>query len=294
MIRNILIIAVSFFILTGCFQEEKKVEKKRKPVENMAQKVVKKVTKEKPLSKIVEEDGIVVDGARDEKLLDAFGLAVSQVMINDGVSVPDCEALSKTGFLTKEECTEITDKYTGFYEVTEDGELIKVDNIFDEGIKGKGVELGEGVEFFDSSGNPLLENEIEFNEYVANSDDIEALKKLKAKIPKEKIEMLKNVEQKLEFLESIESVQKQTEKEQKAKNEQEQELNRDFSSGSQSSGGSGSGTSNYENEKKLAEARRRLEKAEAALALSPNNQALINEYNQALADVNYYESLVNR
>lgn len=207
MIRNILIISVNIFILTGCLQEEKKVEKKRAPIENMTQKVVKKVTKEKPLSKVVEEDGIVVDGARDEKLLDAFGLAVSQVMINEGVSVPNCESLSKTGFLSKEECEEITEKYTGFYEVTEDGGVVKVDNIFDQGIKGKGVELSEGIEFFDSSGNPLLDNEIEFNEYVANNNDLDILKKLKAEIPKEKIEMLKNIEQKIGFLEEVNSIQ---------------------------------------------------------------------------------------
>lgn len=228
MIKNVFVlIFLGIFVLTGCFEEEKKVKKKRKPVERMASKVIKKVSSDKPLSQVVENDGIVVDGARDEKLLDAFGLAVSQVMITEGVSVPDCDSLAKTGFLTKEECEEITDKYSGFYEVTGDGEFIKVDNVFSEGIEGKGLKLGENIDFFDSSGNPLLDNEVEFNEYVADSQDVNLLKKLKAQIPKEKIEMLQNIEQKIEFLEDVAAQQQQQEQQQQKQEDVKQDDSND-------------------------------------------------------------------
>ncbi|MCP4970639.1 MAG: hypothetical protein GY932_08625, partial [Arcobacter sp.] len=63
MIKKILYINIILVLMfTGCFEEEKKVVKKRKPVEKMASKVLKDVKKEKPLSVVIEEDGIVVDG----------------------------------------------------------------------------------------------------------------------------------------------------------------------------------------------------------------------------------------
>ncbi|MCP4970959.1 MAG: hypothetical protein GY932_10235, partial [Arcobacter sp.] len=205
-------------------EEEKKVVKKRKPVEKMASKVLKDVKKEKPLSVVIEEDGIVVDGARDEKLLDAFGLAVSQVMIEEGVSVPDCTALAKTKYITKEECEEITDKYTGFYEITEDGEAKKVDDIFSAGIKGEEVQLQDKIEFFDSSGNPLLQNSIEFEEFVENSDDIETLKKLKNKIGKKDKAKLENIKKKIDFLKDVKEVERK-QKERKRKKQKEKDNN---------------------------------------------------------------------
>ena len=124
---------ISFFviasiILSGCSDKEK--SKVRKPVQKMVNIVKKTMDKNTTLSKVVEEDGIVVHGARDEELLDAFGLAVSQVIVQDGVSVPDCPALEKTGYLTKEECEEISTKYFGFYEVGEVGMATKIDDEF--------------------------------------------------------------------------------------------------------------------------------------------------------------------
>lgn len=285
-------------MFTGCFEGEKKEVKKRKPVQKMAKKVVDKVKKDKPLSEVVEDDGIVVDGARDEKLLDAFGLAVSQVMINDGVSVPDCASLSKTGFLTKEECEEITDKYTGFYEVTESDNLEKVDNIFNKGVEGKGVELGEGIEFFDSSGNPLLNNDVEFNEFVENNDDVGLLKKLKSKIPKENIEMLKNVEQKIAFLEDVEkvgAVKVEALKESTESTKQEVVNVTTLNDISQSSGNSTSSDAGvYKSAKaSLVSAQNKLADADAALNLYPNNQRLINDYNEAFEEVSHWQSIVD-
>ena len=210
---KIIINTLIIFIFLGCFGEEKKVvtkKVKKEPVKYMVEKVKKIVDKNTSLSQIVQEDGIVVDGSRDEDLLDAFGLAVSKIMEEEGISVPDCTALSETQFITKEECDEISDKYFGFYDIyTEDGIAKKVDDVFENGVVGKDVEIREGsIDFFDSSGNPLLNNQVEFEELVDETNDIDILNKLKQSIPKEKIEMLKKVKQKLAFLDDVRNEEK--------------------------------------------------------------------------------------
>jgi ElaB/YqjD/DUF883 family membrane-anchored ribosome-binding protein len=206
---------ITVLIFSGCFGEEetKKVVKKeavkkvvkKEPVKELVKKVKVQSDTNESFSDTIEADGIVVDGARDEELLDAFGLAVSQIMTEEGVSVPDCTAIAKTEYLTKEECDEISEKYFGFYDIyTEDGVARKIEDVFEDGVAGEDVEIrNEQVEYFDSSGNPLLDNLIEFEEFVDESNDEEVLTSLLSNIPNEKTELKEKVQNKLDFLKDV-------------------------------------------------------------------------------------------
>jgi len=297
-----LIIAFTF---NACFSEEKKVvtkKIKKEPVKYMVNKVKKIVDRNTTLSKIVQEDGIVVDGSRDEDLLDAFGLAVSKIMEEEGISVPDCSALAKTEFITKDECDEISDKYFGFYDIyTEDGVVKKVDDVFENGIVGEDIEIREGsVDFFDSSGNPLLDNQVEFEELVDENDDIELLRNLKSKIPKEKIEMLQKITQKLDFLkdkkEQEDKIQENINKNiKKEKVEKVIESNNKITIANDS-------TSNNEYKKSLSlytaksSTLRNLiaqhKQTDLQLQKEPNNQRIIDKYNKEELDISLLEQEV--
>ena len=289
---------IFIFIFSGCFSEEKKVVKKRKQVNYMAEKVNNLKDNKEKLSKVVENDGIVVDGARDERLLDAFGLAVSQVMVEEGVSVPDCISVAKTGYLSEDECKEITDKYTGFYNLTEDGSAEKVDNIFTDGIKGKDVELGES-EFFDSSGNPLLDNSLEFDELVVNSDDLDMLKKLKSKIPSGKNAMLETIDGKISFLEDIKEEEQKQEVEKEIIRVIEKEANANSYSANEGSSSNDSGTETEDTSNLYSNALSRLkiaisthETTERELSRDPENEKLIEQYNAEAVEISILEGQV--
>ena len=289
---------IFIFIFSGCFSEEKKVVKKRKQVNYMAEKVNNLKDNKEKLSKVVENDGIVVDGARDERLLDAFGLAVSQVMVEEGVSVPDCISVAKTGYLSEDECKEITDKYTGFYNLTEDGSAEKVDNIFTDGIKGKDVELGES-EFFDSSGNPLLDNSLEFDELVVNSDDLDMLKKLKSKIPSGKNAMLETIDGKISFLEDIKEEEEKQEVEKEIIRVIEKEANANSYSANEGSSSNDSGTETEDTSNLYSNALSRLkiaisthETTERELSRDPENEKLIEQYNAEAVEISILEGQV--
>jgi len=188
-------------LFLGCFEDEK--PKSKKTVKTLVNKVIKTKDSNKTLSQEIQDDGIVIDGGRDEELLDAFGLAVSQAIVEDGVSVPDCIALENTGYLTKEECDEISQKYFGFYTIGENGDASKVDDVFKNGVAGGDIKIKDSdIEFFDSSGNPLLDNQVEFEDVVSASDDLQFLNKLKASIPSNKVSALATVNAKIDFIET--------------------------------------------------------------------------------------------
>jgi len=303
----ILHIGISLLFL-GCFEEEKKIVKKKikkEPVEYMVKKVQKIMDKNTTLSTIIEEEGIVIDGSRDEDLLDAFGLAVSKVMEEEGVSVPDCTALAKTEFLSKEECDEISDKYFGFYDIySEEGKISKVDDVFSTGIAGEDIEIREGeIEFFDSSGNPLLNNQVEFEEIVDENSDIDILKKLKAAIPKEKIEMLKKIEKKINFLKEIEDNNKKenitikaskTIKEDKDIEKSENITDFNHSDLDSNSDDRKSNMALYGNAKNaLSNLISEHKRTELRMVREPNNQKLIDKYNQEEIDISLLEQKVD-
>ncbi|HIP11086.1 MAG TPA: hypothetical protein EYG73_00070 [Arcobacter sp.] len=303
----ILHIGISLLFL-GCFEEEKKIVKKKikkEPVEYMVKKVQKIMDKNTTLSTIIEEEGIVIDGSRDEDLLDAFGLAVSKVMEEEGVSVPDCTALAKTEFLSKEECDEISDKYFGFYDIySEEGKISKVDDVFSTGIAGEDIEIREGeIEFFDSSGNPLLNNQVEFEEMVDENSDIDILKKLKAAIPKEKIEMLKKIEKKINFLKEIEDNNKKenitreaskTIKEDKDIEKSENITDFNHSDLDSNSDDRKSNMALYGNAKNaLSNLISEHKRTELRMVREPNNQKLIDKYNQEEIDISLLEQKVD-
>lgn len=298
MIKKLLVLPIfSMLIFTGCFFEDEKPVKKRKVTNLLVEKVSNQENKDQKLSEKIENDGIVVDGARDERLLDAFGLAVSQVMVEEGVSVPDCSAVAKTGYLTEDECKEITDKYTGFYNLSDDGNAEKVDNIFSDGIKGSAIELGDS-DFFDSSGNPLLENDVEFEELVVNSNNLEMLNKLKAKIPSNKIEMLKNISDKIEFLNDVQNHNVENQVQTIVQNKDlnyipEQVINYDNSYDDYTEEEDTSGLYNSA-VSRLNLLKAQHEKTEVSLSQSPNDESLIAQYNQELIDIAVAEQEVSR
>jgi polyhydroxyalkanoate synthesis regulator phasin len=211
---KIFILVILLVFISGCSDKEekkvvqKKVEIKKQPVKELVKKVQINQDKNVSFSQTVEADGIVVDGARDEELLDAFGLAVSQIMTEEGVSVPDCTAIAKTEYLTKEECDAISDKYFGFYDIyTDDGVAKKVEDVFEKGIAGDSVEIREEqIEYFDSSGNPLLDNLVEFEEFVDKADNKELLEDLLRTIPDSKMNMKEKIKLKMKIFKDSEYV----------------------------------------------------------------------------------------
>ena len=196
-----LIIVIFVGLLFSACNDDEDITKKKKHSRVLVNKVIETKDKNTSLSDTLKDDGITIDGFKDEKLLDSFQLAVSQVMVEDGVSVPNCKDLSATGYISLEDCEDITNKYFGFYEIDESGNASKVDNLFKNGVKGAEIEIKEGeVEFFDSSGNPLLDNEVEFEETVDNSNDLGFLNKLENTIPTNKIEFKEKIKARIDFL----------------------------------------------------------------------------------------------
>lgn len=312
--KSIQIVFVVFvsIMLSACFEDEKpkKVQKKQKSTNYIVKKVP--LDTNKTLSKVIEDDGIVIDGSRDEQLLDSFGLAVSQVIVEDGVSVPDCTALAKTGYLTLKDCKEISDKYFGFYEIDMvTGEAKKVDDVFKSGIVGTEIDVRQSdVEFFDSSGNPLLNNLVEFEEVVDNSEDVSYLRKLSKKVPKENIKMKKMVEDRLKFIEDLDKSQKKQEKNFDTIPKKEVVLKpEDVDVVTVEKG-----TTNNTKSKEYVDAQSHLttalsqitrleskiKRVEANLEYEPNNENLIKQYdslnlqlNNAQGEVSYYSSLLD-
>lgn len=310
--KYFLIIVCTVLFFQGCFEEEKpkKVVKKQTATSYIVNKVPK-VDSNKTLSEVVENDGIVIDGSHDEHLLDAFGLAVSQVIVEDGVSVPDCSSLSKTGHITIDECKEISEKYFGFYEIDMlTGDVSKVDDVFKDGIAGSEIAIRDSdVELFDSSGNPLLNNRVEFEQMVDNSDDPVFLENLAKKVPKDKTVLQQKINSRLDFLNAqvqgnvaiqqnvptqqiVESkvaeptnvsttdneAQLALQAQQKEKQEAISKLNSALS--------------------RLSTAEMNLKRIDSQLLKDPNNAKLIADYNeiqvelaQAQQDVQYYEAI---
>jgi hypothetical protein len=296
-----LIIAVLIF--SGCFGEEekktvKKIKKKvkKEPVKELVKKVKINGENNESFSDTIEADGIVVDGARDEELLDAFGLAVSQIMTEEGVSVPDCTAIAKTEYLTKEECDEISEKYFGFYDIyTIDGTVKKVEDVFEQGISGEAVEIrDEQIEYFDSSGNPLLDNLVEFEEFVEDTSNEEVLEDLLSKIPKNKLILQKKVKEKLEFIKALsiaplrekerQNFEKELEKERlKIENEIQQAENEALSNGLSVLECSSKKSS-------LASLTAKFKKIESTVDAGTDNEKLIDEYNELQINISTLEA----
>jgi len=135
---------------------------------------------------------MVISGAADQEILNGFALAISQVMIEEGVSIPDCSSLAKTGYLTKEDCDSISNKYFGFYDFDENGNIRKIDDVLLEGLAGEDIQIrSDDIEYFDNSNNPLLGDFVKFKDFVSMSGDIDLLKSYKNIIPNSKVEMQK-------------------------------------------------------------------------------------------------------
>jgi hypothetical protein len=305
---NIIFLLILGIVFSGCFEEEKpKKVKKRQATNYMAQKVP--VDSNKSLSEVVEDDGIVIDGSRDEQLLDAFGLAVSQVIVEEGVSVPDCTALAKTGYLSQEDCKEISDKYFGFYEIDMiTGEAKKVDDVFKAGVSGAEINIRDSeAELFDSSGNPLLNNIVEFEEVVDNSNDSNFLRELSKKVPKENQEMQKIVEERLDFLEDLEQSQKRLEpiiqpqvQQQQIELEEPKTTVQNDTSSSTNNQEMREAQSNLTSAlTKISRLESQLEKIEAKLRFDPTDEDTVKEYDRlnlqlanAQAEESYYRSVL--
>jgi hypothetical protein len=307
---NIIGLIILSVLVSGCFEEEKpKKVKKREATNYLAKKVP--VDTNKSLSKVVEDDGIVIDGSRDEQLLDAFGLAVSQVIVEEGVSVPDCSALAKTGYLTQEDCKEISDKYFGFYEIDMiTGEAKKVDDVFKAGVSGAEINIRDSeAELFDSSGNPLLNNIVEFEEVVDNSNDSNFLRELSAKIPKENQEMQKIVDERLSFLEDLKESQKEQERviTPKIQREQESDIEKVNNITDEETNDQAINSQEYREAKsnlssalsRVSSLELQFERVEIGLQQDPTDEDLILQYNNlnlqlanAQAEVSYYQSLL--
>lgn len=307
---NLIFLVIVSILLSGCFEDDKpkKVQKKKVATNYLANKVPTDTNKS--LSKVVEDDGIIIDGSRDEQLLDAFGLAVSQVIVEEGVSVPDCAALAKTGYLTQEDCKEISDKYFGFYEIDMiTGEAKKVDDVFKAGVSGAEINIRDSeAELFDSSGNPLLNNLVEFEEVVDNSNDPKFLRELSAKVPKENQEMKKMVNERLEFLDELEQSQKrqepiiqpQVQQQEKVQLEQANIVVEDTTTSAKNTQEYRDAQSNLSSTlSKITQLELRLEKVEAKLRINPTDEDIQELYDNlnlqlanAQAEESYYRSIV--
>lgn len=272
---------------------------KQEPVKELVKKVQINSDKNQTFSDIVEADGIVVDGSRDEELLDAFGLAVSQIMTEDGVSIPDCTAIAKTEYLTQEECDEISDKYFGFYDIyTQDGVSKKVDDIFAQGLEGDSVEIrSDEIEYFDSSGNPLLDNLVEFEEFVNESVDEAVLEDLLSKIPPAKVELQNKIKEKLEFLEEVDKkreIERDDEKITKQLEKEREEFNNDLANTQNEFNQNGlSRAECLAKSSSLANYKAKLKKLESNLENNPDNEQLVNEYNEISVNISTLESEVD-
>lgn len=150
-------------------------------VANSVGPIAKEATQELNTSLIATPtQPLIVSGATGDRLLKAFTLAMSQVIIEEGVVVPDCGSLADTGYLTKEECDGINGKYFGFYDFSEDGEVTKVGDSLASTILGEELKIRDGqINYFDNKNNPLLGDFVKLRSFIKNSPDITALRTIK-------------------------------------------------------------------------------------------------------------------
>lgn len=212
--RYNIIFLVILLIFTAC--EDKQTNKKVKNNNNvdfMVKKVKDINDTNKSMSQSLEEEGLLIDGARDKRLLDAFGMAVAKVIMEDGVYVPTCATISATGLLTNEECEEITKKYFSYYELYgEDGKK-KITNVstgaFESGIAGDEVSISEDIIDYESEFSTSNDG---INAFIDESEDINALKKLSSKLGSGNEQEKEKIKDKIKYLKDKEVVKNDTNK----------------------------------------------------------------------------------
>lgn len=203
-----LILTIIFIMLSGCSKKEIKEDvdddinpKTNQSVKFLVEQSIKAKENNTTLSNTVENSGIIIDGAKDEALFDAFGLAVSQIIVEEGVSVPSCAKIAETGYLSQDDCNKITEKYFGFYEIGDDGTAKKVDDLFFDGVAGEEINIREAkIEYFDNRNNPLLGNFIKLKEIIKKSTDLTLLKSIKNSLPLDDTMLQKELDKKILLL----------------------------------------------------------------------------------------------
>lgn len=200
----VLTILALFF---GCSKKEIKDDlRDNEPVQTQVmQKLISTAIKANEmnttLSDAIQEDGVVIDGAREEALFDAFGLAISQIIIQEGVTVPSCASLASTGYISQQDCDEITQRYFGFYDINEDGNAQKVDDMFSDGIVAEEINIRDArIEYFDNSNNPLIRDLFKLKEIIKNSSDLTLLQSIKYGLPLEGTPIEKELDKKILLL----------------------------------------------------------------------------------------------
>ena len=215
-----LLIILTFFI--AC--EDKELKTKPKNPKNDSLEYMLSQAKDlnnTNLSNAMENDGVVVDGGRDKRLLDSFGMAVAKVTMEEGIYNPTCSDLSATNILTQEECEEISQKYFSYYELYgENGkknELVRT-GTFQEGMSVEEISISDDSIDYESlsQGGANLESMIDI------SEDESALKKLSKKLgssDKDK-ELKQKIKAKLRYLKDRkENIKKEAIREKATKSE---------------------------------------------------------------------------
>jgi DNA repair exonuclease SbcCD ATPase subunit len=189
------------------------------------------------------------------------------------------------------------------------GEAKKVDDVFKAGVSGAEINIRDSeAELFDSSGNPLLNNLVEFEEVVDNSNDPKFLRELSAKVPKENQEMKKMVNERLEFLDELEQSQKrqepiiqpQVQQQEKVQLEQANIVVEDTTTSAKNTQEYRDAQSNLSSTlSKITQLELRLEKVEAKLRINPTDEDIQELYDNlnlqlanAQAEESYYRSIV--
>jgi NCAIR mutase (PurE)-related protein len=311
-------IFVFIFIFSGCEDKEpvqhtkkdsvnkiakKTIEKQKKQSVDYMVKKVKKIKKTKDvvqnLSKTIEDEGVIVDGGYDKDLLDAFGKAVSRVIIEDGIDVPDCNSISKTGYLTLEECNDISLKYFNYY--NPDG-IENNAGLLQEGVLGDDVEIGTdstATQYEKTAVISSFKNEDELVEFVDNSSNFQILEELSSNLEEDVSEEIKEkIEQKIEYLkeeQAVQSASAQATPQNIASDLSNENYYIDTSDETESGLSISELNSNlisYKNS--LSNLEQSHEKTKIQMDNNPDDESLIEQYNKELGSITFYENKISQ
>lgn len=298
-IKYFIFILVAFFITSCSEKEDKKVDNTIKLKSEQAVVITKKEQENiKPKEVFVEKT--VISGAREEEVLAGFTLAISQIMIEEGVFVPSCDKLAATKFISYNDCEEVAGKYFGFYEITDEGSYKKVEDLFENGVIDNQIEIrSTDIEYFDYTKNPLLNDSYKIREVIAISGDSQLLKSLENFIPIGDVETKKLLEQKIALLDKFE-IKDSDFNQDRNFNENTEAIKENIKDDNSSNGDNYLAAKNNNEqeqvnnnaiiESQLAILKQQNQRTKAALANDPSNQQLINQNNEELRQIAILEA----
>lgn len=290
-IKYIIFILLAFFVSSCSEKEEKKVDNTIK-LKSENNSLIEKKEETVTASEVINEKTII-NGSREEEVLTGFTLAISQIMIEEGIFVPNCSKLATTKFISLNDCQEVAGKYFGFYEITDEGNYKKVEDIFENGVIDNQLEIrSTDIEYFDYTKNPLLNDSYKIREVIAMSGDSELLKSLENFIPADDEDTKKLLENKIALLDKFEIKYTDFNKGDFNTNSETSKVNEENNNaaGQEFNNYNDKGTEEVTDKTniiatQLAILKEQNRKTKAALANDPNNQQLINQNNEELRQI---------